>query len=67
MEKRSSTHHNPPSLTLESQVRLFSFSLQTLDIYGTNTYIESRDNKNKSNLSFPPRGDIVIHHYEKKN
>jgi len=38
MEKRSSTHHNPPSLILESQVRLFSFSLQTLDIWVINDY-----------------------------
>ena len=29
---------NPPSLTLESRVRLFSFSLQTLDIWGGNDY-----------------------------
>ena len=65
MEKRSSTHHNPPSLTLVSQVRLFSFSLQTLDIWVINDYSSGTIIKTIQTRPFSRR-DTTTNYYGKE-
>ena len=52
VEDHISSPHSFKSLTLESQVRLFSFGLQSLDIWAVNDYSHCPVIKNNNNPSF---------------